>query len=378
MKASRIEQLFCFPPSIFYTSPDCGEAANGVHYPATSSEWMLSRSLPSLITEGEVLFPLQVALYEIAEKPLLFDSAVARHVRPSAATSRPLKFMNHRLLTDAEKAHNARGRVIRRSQVKREKRRAAARDSLQHPIALLLFSTGDLTDEEFHAFHYGHANQIRRIAKLIDSEPAVQRKSSKVAAMPEQKKKVVLAPTRLLNRTRRGWPLCRLTSARLPAPPELWGRKQITDYFRREDVIQYLPKRVPLPGHGGGQADPLLHELGGDRLLSVQAWAVDRAFTAAELKSLRLAVSFDSLYQQARDRYAAMVPIEKIAVARGDWGAWKHSNLDRLHPEINVPVRQRRRVYLINRLSDDDGEAEELHFYSITYNPLFRLPLRLR
>jgi hypothetical protein len=33
-----------------------------------------------------------------------------------------------------------------------------------------------------------------------------------------------------------------------------------------------------------------------------------------------------------------MVPIYGISIARGDWGAWNHSDLDRLRPDIDIPL----------------------------------------
>ena len=101
-----------------------------------------------------------------------------------------------------------------------------------------------------------------------------------------------------------------------------------------------------------------------------------RRFTADELESLQRAVAFDVIYREAWERYAVMIPVYGIDVAGGDWGAWKHSDLDRLRPGIKIPARLCRQVYLINLISDRRGEAEELHFYSVKYHPLFRLPLR--
>jgi hypothetical protein len=72
-----------------------------------------------------------------------------------------------------------------------------------------------------------------------------------------------------------------------------------------------------------------------------------------------------------------MVPICEIAVAHGDWGAWKSSDLDRLRPRLNIPLRSRRQLYRIHRISGKYGEADELHFYSVAYHPLFRLPLAI-
>ncbi len=284
--------------------------------------------------------------------------------------------MNPRLLSKADIANNRRGRVQRQSKIRRARRHEAARHGLQHPAGLLLFVTGDLSEADFHAFQHGDPNMIRRLVRLIDTDPVVQNAPPHLPQVPEDEKKVVLPPIRCLQRTHRGAPLCRFTSPRLMMPPDLHGAQAITEYFRRDEVICAYRSacRFRALEAAKGFLSYMKWEQAAEFLFA--SGLVDRPFTGDEIESLRLAVSFDSYFQEARDRYAAMLPIYGIKIARGDWGAWKHSGLDRLRPRIKIPTRLRRQLYLINRLDDRHGEAEELHFYSTAYHPLFRLPLR--
>jgi hypothetical protein len=52
-------------------------------------------------------------------------------------------------------------------------------------------------------------------------------------------------------------------------------------------------------------------------------------------------------------------------------------DVEQLRPGLKIPVHLQRQEYLMRFVDILDGEPGEVHFYSRSYCPLFRLPLRL-
>jgi hypothetical protein len=270
---------------------------------------------------------------------------------------------------------NRSGWVQRQVARKREERRNAARSSLTNPAGVLLFCVGRLDEEDLSDFQFGEGHAIERVARLINSDPALHLDPT-LPNVPEAGKRKVGAPLRQLCAAKRGGSQCRFGGPPLDYPGGFLPAPVIDAYFRQAEVLATYRRGCRF--RALETAKKMLACLNWPDTAAFLAarGLVDRPFSTAEVESVRRAVLFETVFfKEARDRYAAMLPVYRLERACGDWGAWTPGDLRRFRPELDIPFRVRKQLYLTERIVEPCGGTTHLHFYSIRYHPLFRLPL---
>jgi len=279
--------------------------------------------------------------------------------------------MNHRLLSREEKEKNYQGRLHRNKMARRAKRRTAVIESLAKLGFPSHLAAGIFSCDEAAHLQFSHLARSKNLIRKTNRNAVLfSWETPTLPSIPEEEKKVVPAPTRQLQKSRRGpLPGCYTGPAipRLAEPISSSAKVEILRNDRslrsacRLRVLEFTMKLLKSPIHSSAQF--------------VEERLDGGPYTEEEIENLTRLTAFQNTFEKGRMVYAIAVRQEGLAVAAGDWGFFEHDWLFGLLKGLRLPARMHRKEYLARLHSNEFEGPIALDLYSLNYAPLIHCDL---
>lgn len=286
--------------------------------------------------------------------------------------------MNPRLVSAADKTRNCRQRAVRRNSIKRGRRSDATRSEVSPIMTAVLTAAGLISPEEAWTYQKGSGAKVRHASKRARYWSVLYGGDwggPVLPDTPDAELREVEPPSRTLQARHRGRSLniFRGPPVGLPDVPAACDN-------RIRFLVSAAVEQISAGACRFRMVDDLQQKLACG-MEAVMAIVNSREnfrprFTTDDVNAVTQARRYLAHFREARTSYAAMVEAYGIPVARGDWGAYVGEDIEQLRLGLEIPKRLQRGEYLVRFLDVCDGEPTEVHFYSLGYLPLFRLPLR--
>lgn len=273
--------------------------------------------------------------------------------------------MNHRLITERERAESRRGRYRRKAWRQRCSRRERLLLRLHGDCGALLES--ELSSAEALLVLSGHGNSARRLVnRTIRSAFAAF--GNLPAPNPETKLLRLDRPSRRLRRGRRGAVAAGFAEGKLVIP--LPSAIEAAIESLRQAHATSIKEMVVLRSFSTATLLPLA--LAAEVLFG--RGILLRKLSDAEISAAERVSQVCQHYEYGRRRFRAACTSEGLTRAAGDWAAFSPDDLSTLLPGLRIPILLRRSGYATN-LVHENYELD-LDVYSMPgLLPLFRHPL---
>jgi hypothetical protein len=281
--------------------------------------------------------------------------------------------MNHRLLTPAEKAENARGRNCRNAQQQARRRRAGLLWNLARTVpADVLDTSGAINGGDSLLILKGHLHAAKAIAKRLrwlalrespgSTAPSDGLTAARTAGVPRP-----AATLRLENRSRVMPQMVPESAAETSmSVTTALAAAALMKPSRLSDRLDFIAGAADVPWMTAAE-------------LLLSAGLATAPLASELVVSTEAAREFWTLYAEGEHAFRAGMNAGDFPALAGRWGYFDEPGLLELLPGLHLPIRFARIGYLVQLVEESEMLCLDLHAapqaFALTRHPFVRPPL---